>query len=127
MSSGDDVTKDDLQELVIEAEYYNSSSTNSYWGLWRAIIQFEINNRTANQVMLFITNGPSDNQERLEEKAQEAQEAGIKSFALGIGPFVSDTELNIIAANIQDRILKIESYQALKYYDSYISRKLCIE
>ena len=73
-----------------------------------------------------LTNGQSSDKSLTSQEAQEARDAGIKLLAIGVGPFVDETELSAIATGEGNQnVYHSSTFEALHTLKDLIASKLC--
>ena len=104
-------------------------STNTGKAIEMMTKEFFSPKRTRDNVVkigIVITDGKSDSAEDTAAKAEEAREAGITMFSIGVGHAIDETELAAIANKpLKEYMFTVDNYNALNTIKEMLSIKAC--
>ena len=75
-------------------------------------------------VMIVITDGQSTNPRATADAANQVHQAGIKTFAIGIGDHVMQTELNNIASD-KNHVFHVRNFDSLHLLQEELRNETC--
>lgn len=124
LSLNQNLTVAQLRDVIYNAPYLNAS-TNSHLALDTTIQEFQDNPRTVPHNLVFLTDGASTNQAATLVSAQNVQNAGIRSFSVGIGAAIKQAELEAIAGNDSGHVFNTGGFEDLLKLLQPVSRRVC--
>ncbi|CAL8068230.1 unnamed protein product [Orchesella dallaii] len=120
----EDLTVEEIRKRVQTATYLDSG-TMSDLGINLAVAELQNNNRSVPQNVVFLTDGTSESPSATILAAQNAREAEIRGFAVGIGSDIKQEELNAIAGNNSTRVFKADQVKNLLKLLQRVSQRVC--
>jgi len=120
----DTISVAQIKDTVYHAPYLNGG-TASDLGLDRALEEFTSNQRAVPLNLVFMTDGVSNDPNATLASAQNIQEAGIRSFSVGIGASINPTELQDIAGNDPSHVFNTDGFANLLKLLQPVSQNIC--
>ncbi|XP_052081658.1 collagen alpha-4(VI) chain-like isoform X13 [Mytilus californianus] len=82
---------------------------------------------TVPKIAIVVTDGASTKPLRTKMQAIKAKNQGIIMFAIGVGPYINQQELDIMASSPKSKYsFSVDSYAALSSIESSLARRICI-
>lgn len=118
------LTPDAMSSTILNAPY-RASVTYTDLGIDAAVTQFTLYPRTVPRNMVVLTDGVSTDPSATLASANTAINMGIRTFSVGIGSGVNQSELLDIANGNQDRVFNANTFDDLVKLLNPLSRALC--
>ncbi|KAJ6636541.1 Vitrin, partial [Pseudolycoriella hygida] len=110
---------------IIRTTAYTGGSTATHLGIDMAVSQFDSSPRAFPRNLVVVTGSASNNRDLTEASAQRANEAGIRTFSVGIAPNVDQLELLAIAGSDPTRVFTASNFTEFIQLLAPLSLKIC--
>jgi len=118
------LTPAEIDSAILNA-FYQGYSTATDLGIDTAVSQLISNERSVPRNIVVLTDGYSDNWYLTAEAASNAANHKIRSFSVGITPYVSEQELLTIALGNQNRVFTLDTFDDLIRILTPLSLRIC--
>jgi hypothetical protein len=119
--------KADLLNAIDRIPYMSEGTNTSYaitFALQHSFTPLAGDRAPVTDVMIVVTDGISADRIRTRQAADLAHKAGIKTFAIGVGGYVSKQELEYIASDLQ-HVFHVSTFEALHQLQNELKNKTC--
>ncbi len=121
---GQKLSVNEIRDKVYSISYMGGG-TASHLGLTKALEQFQQHSRSVPKNMVFLTDGASNDRQATATAAKNVQDAGVRSFSVGIGSGIGLDELLTIAGNETDHVFNTEGFADLLKLLQPVSLRVC--
>ncbi len=106
------LSADELNSEILNAPYM-AFQTLTQLGIDSAVSEYLASTRTVTKNLVIITDGASNNPSATLTSINNAKSQGIRTFAVGIGPDTSNTELLALAGGDPDHLFNASTFDDL--------------